>query len=186
MTHRVEHLMGMAIGVDVRDRGMSESVLDAVFGWLRWVDATFSTFKPDSQISRLNRGELALGECGAEVREVLERCELLRVETGGWFDARYSYAAVDPTGLVKGWAVDVAGELLRRAGVHSFCINAGGDVLVAGDHWRVGIQHPFVRDRLAGVWTRTTWRWPPRAATSAARTSSTRTRTRPRARGSWP
>jgi len=150
---RVEHVMGTAIGVEVRDRSVSEGVLDSVYGWLRYVDARFSTCRSDSDISRLRRGELALDECAAEVGEVLERCEVLRGETNGFFDARYKDAGVDPTGLVKGWAVDFAGELLRRSGVESFCVNAGGDVLVGGgqEPWRVGIQHPFLRDRLAAV-----------------------------------
>lgn len=123
--HRVEHVMGTVIGVEVRDRRVPEDILDPVYGWLRYVDATFSTYRSDSEISRLHRGELALKECAAEVGEVLERCEVLRRETDGFFDARYADALVDPTGLVKGWAVDFAGELLRRSGARCFCNQRG-------------------------------------------------------------
>ena len=72
------------------------------------------------------------------MREVLERCEALRAETGGYFDARAD--GLDPSGLVKGWAVDRAVALLEAAGARELCVNAGGDVVVRGGTWRVG--HP--------------------------------------------
>jgi FAD:protein FMN transferase len=154
---RVEHIMGMPIIVDVRDDGVSEADLEPVFEWLTWVDATFSTFKPESDISRLNSGELTLAEVDPEVRSVLERCEQLRVETLGFFDVHAaSPDLIDPSGLVKGWSVDGAAALLDRAGCHNYSINAGGDVRLSGRavpafEWRVGIQHPLLKDRLAGV-----------------------------------
>ena len=116
------------------------------FAWLHWVDATFSTYRPGSEISRLRRGELAPADAHPHVREVIARCEELREETGGYFDAGEG-AAFDPSGLVKGWALDRALERLTGRA----CINAGGDVLVRGGPWRVGIRHPRRRWRLAGV-----------------------------------
>jgi thiamine biosynthesis lipoprotein len=117
------------------------------FAWLRWVDATFSPFRDDSQITRIQRGELRASDAHPLVRQVLARCETLRRETGGYFDARHS-GVLDPCGLVKGWAVDRAAALLRG---RRACIDAGGDVLVRGGGWRVGIRHPRERDRLAAV-----------------------------------
>ena len=148
--------MGMPIIVDLRDDALSFAELDPVFAWFREVDRTFSTFKPDSQISLLNRDELAIHAAQADVREVLQRCEALRVETNGAFDVRAGSQRIDPSGYVKGWSVDRAGEILRGLGVANFSINAGGDVLLAGaalpePRWRVGIQHPLRRDRLAKV-----------------------------------
>ena len=84
----VEHVMGMPIVVDVRDHDVDDEALERVFDWLRWVDATFSTYRADSESAGSNRGELALADAHADVREVLERCEELRDETGGYFDAR--------------------------------------------------------------------------------------------------
>jgi FAD:protein FMN transferase len=144
---RVEHVMGMPVVVDVRDGG---DVIDDAFAWLRFVDATFSTYRADSEIRRLDRGALALADAHPLVREVLARCERLRAQTGGYFDAR-ALGPLDPSGLVKGWAVDRAGALLSAAGASRFCVNAGGDVLVRGGPWRVGVQHPRRRDRLAAV-----------------------------------
>jgi thiamine biosynthesis lipoprotein len=155
--HRVEHVMGMPIAVDVRDDGVDRAVLDEVFDWLRFVDATFSTYRDDSEISRLNAGTLQRAETHPLVRTVLDRCDALREATGGWFDASaVSPGAIDPTGLVKGWSIEHAATLLECAGARTYALNAGGDVRLRGrpqpDHgWRVGIQHPLRRDRIAAM-----------------------------------
>jgi thiamine biosynthesis lipoprotein len=147
---RVEDVMGMPVAVEVREGELAAGALDRVFAWLRFVDATFSPYRPDSEVRRLDRGELALDDAHPLVREVLARCERLRVVTGGYFDAR-ARGPLDPCGLVKGWSVDRAGELLAAAGGRRFCIDAGGDVLVRGGPWRVGVRHPHRPDRLAAV-----------------------------------
>jgi thiamine biosynthesis lipoprotein len=149
--------MGMPVVVDVRDPDAGDEVVDRVFDWLRFVDEMFSTFKPGSEISRINRGELAVEEAHQDVREVLERCEELRHETNGYFDARPASSQVlDPSGLVKGWSVDRAAAILDECGVRNYAVNAGGDMVVRGralpdDCWRVGIQHPLERDKIAKV-----------------------------------
>jgi thiamine biosynthesis lipoprotein len=147
---RIEHVMGMPVVVDVRDAGAGGHAVGRVFEWLRFVDATFSTYRAESDICRLDRGELALRDAHPLVREVLARCERLRVATGGYFDAR-ARGRLDPSGLVKGWSLDRAAALLSAAGARRFCLNAGGDVLVRGGPWRVGVRHPRERDRLAAV-----------------------------------
>jgi thiamine biosynthesis lipoprotein len=153
---RVEESMGMPIVVDVRD-DCSEETLDELFAWFREVDERFSTYKAGSEISRLNRGELAVRDCHPDVRAVLARCDELREETGGFFDARYaSLTTVDPSGLVKGWSVDRGGELLERHGIVNYSINAGGDIRTRGralpePAWRTGIQDPVATDRIAAI-----------------------------------
>ncbi|GAC1408727.1 MAG: FAD:protein FMN transferase [Chloroflexota bacterium] len=168
--YRVEYIMGMPIGIDVRDPTVSGTALDAAFSLLRWVDATFSTYRADSAISRLNRGDLREDDAPPEVRAVLARCEELRDETGGYFDPRVSSVSrarvtgemvlrpgdLDPSGLVKGWSVDQAAAILEAAGARAYAINAGGDIRVRGRPapagcWRIGIQHPLLRDKIAAV-----------------------------------
>jgi FAD:protein FMN transferase len=152
---RVEHVMGMPIVVDVRDAGVEAEPLDEVFDWFRWVDATFSTYKPDSEVSRIARGELAPGDAHPDVRRVLGRCDELCEETDGYFDARAA-GALDPSGLVKGWSVDRASQILRRAELRNFAVSAGGDMVVSGravpqQVWRIGIEHPRERMSVAAV-----------------------------------
>ncbi len=156
-TARVEQIMGMPIAIDVRDPLVDPVAVEAAFAWLRLVDETFSTYRDDSEISRLNRGALAEADASPDVQEVLLRCEQLREETGGYFDARAPMpGAIDPSGLVKGWSVDRAARILDAAGARNYHLNAGGDIRVRGcpepgRPWRVGIQHPLVADRVAAV-----------------------------------
>jgi FAD:protein FMN transferase len=167
--HRLEHVMGMPIGVDVCDPHLEANTVDRVYEWLRFVDATFSTYRQDSEISRLNRGELTLEQTHPAVRSVLGRCERLRMQTDGYFDVRAPLQStvgaafaddlrrpIDPSGLVKGWSVAGAARILEQAGARNYCVNAGGDAHLCGrswdgEPWRVGIQHPRIGDRIAAV-----------------------------------
>jgi thiamine biosynthesis lipoprotein len=142
--HRVEHIMGMPIVVSVRDG----DVPSAVFDWFRHVDATFSTFKDDSEISRLRRGELSVEDASDEVQQVLARCDELREETSGFFDI--DAVDGDPSGFVKGWSVDEACAILDHADVTEYAVNAGGDIRTRG-RWTIGIQHPLERQEIAKV-----------------------------------
>jgi thiamine biosynthesis lipoprotein len=154
---RVEHIMGMPVTVDVRDENVDENVLERMFDWLRFADATFSTYKDDSEISRLNRGELTVADAHPDVRDVLDRCEALRIETDGYFDVRAAAAdVIDPSGLVKGWAVDRAASILDEAGVRNYAVNVAGDMRLRGRAvpepcWSVGIQHPLEPNSIAAV-----------------------------------
>ena len=152
---RVEHCMGTVFTIEVRDSDFDGQAVDEVLRWLHWVDTTFSTYQPDSQISRLGRGELTVAQCAPQVREVLQLCDQLHDVSFGYFSA-YATGALDPSGAVKGWAIEQASELLRRAGSDNHCINGGGDVQCAGQYapgqpWRIGITHPLRPGYLAGT-----------------------------------
>jgi len=144
-------------GADARElRELRERADDAVAraqAELRWADDVFSTWKPESPVSRLRRGEIRVEETPPEVAEVLELCRLARDASDGWFDPWAVPGGVDPTGLVKGWAAQRALAILRESGAPAAMINAGGDVAVygwpaPGEAWRIGIQHPLARGRI--------------------------------------
>jgi thiamine biosynthesis lipoprotein len=152
-----EPVMGTVVSLDAR--GASASVAQAAFDrlmdWLRDVDRRFSTYRDDSEINRIDRGELAVADSSSDVRWVLDRCVALREETGGAFDERAG-GRLDPSALVKGWAVQRGAEILVDGGLSDFSLNAGGDVVVRGGAlpepvWRVGIQHPRDRDAIAAA-----------------------------------
>ena len=157
METTIEEVMGIPVVMEVTAGASSAAAVGKAFRWLRHVDATFSTYDPDSEVSRLNRGELAVEDASAALRRVLDRCELLKHATDGYFDVRAPLeGAIDPSGYVKGWAVQLAGELLRRSGVESWFVNAGGDIFMQGgrdgqESWRVGVQHPRQRMDVAAV-----------------------------------
>lgn len=153
----VEHCMGTAFSFDIRSPGVDHRVLGSVIRWLHWVDATFSTYKPDSELSLLARAKIALSDCTPEIREILDRCAELETETGGYFSARAG-GSLDPSGLVKGWAIQRASEMLRAAGSRNHCVNGGGDVQCLGhpepdSEWRIGIAHPHRHGDLVGIAT---------------------------------
>ncbi|MER5177633.1 FAD:protein FMN transferase [Streptomyces sp. NPDC002896] len=148
---RVEHVMGFPVSLRIDDEDVPEEAADALFAWLREVDARFSPFKPDSEVSRLDKGELSADDLSSDLVEVLGLCEEYRVATGGAFDARLPGRGLDPCAVVKGWSVQRAAELLTAAGATRFCLNAGGDVVTAGGLWRVGVRHPERADRLCTV-----------------------------------
>ncbi len=142
----VEHVMGLVVSVQVRPRSYDfRHALRRAFAWLREVDERFSPFLPTSEVSRFDRGELA--QRSAELAEVLALCADYERRSGGAFRARLPGRGLDPSGVVKGWAVQRAADLLVADGVANFCINAGGDVVTRGEPdpgrpWRIGVRHP--------------------------------------------
>jgi thiamine biosynthesis lipoprotein len=155
---RVLYVMGTVVTLDVRgtpDGVLVDDVFAQVSAWLADVDARFSTYRSDSEINRIQRGQLRAEVASKDVRWVLDRCERLRRETGGAFDARAT-GRLDPSALVKGWAVQRGADMLQAAGLRDFCLGAGGDLVVRGGAlpepaWRVGIQHPEDRRAVAAV-----------------------------------
>jgi thiamine biosynthesis lipoprotein len=154
--------MGTAISVHVADplpREDLERLVDEAFAWFHDVDRRFSTYQDDSEITRLDRGACSLADCSPAVRDVLDACTMLGSATDGYFDV-HATGRLDPSGYVKGWAVQRASDRLVAAGAVNHCLNAGGDVRVRGHEapgvpWRIGIRHPFEADKLAWVVTGT-------------------------------
>ncbi|MCP3769921.1 MULTISPECIES: FAD:protein FMN transferase [Streptomyces] len=149
--------MGTVFSFDVRGgrpAAVHAALEDAAAG-LRRVDEVFSTYRDDSQISRLARGELTVGECDPEVAEVLELAAEAERVSDGWFSTRYR-GRLDPTGIVKGWATERAARRLAEAGAVGVSLNGGGDVQLlgtpgAGRPWRVGVSDPLRPGGLAAV-----------------------------------
>lgn len=154
-TLRVEPVMGTVFRIEVCGDPVDEAVLDDAVAQLHWVDATFSTYRPDSPVSRLSRGEIDLTDCPPEVAEVAALCADAYQCTAGYFDPGFD-GRYDPTGLVKGWSVERVHALLRSAGSTAHSVNGGGDVRVFGETapgapWQVGITHPLVPDAFVAV-----------------------------------
>jgi FAD:protein FMN transferase len=158
---RTEHLMGTVFSFDIRDAGQGdrrtavEEALRQAILRLHRIEAVFSTYRPGSQISRLARGELSLPDCHPDVALVLERCAQAAADTGGWFTARPG-GRLDPSGFVKGWAVELSSGLLRDAGSLHHSVAGGGDIQTAGAAapgrpWRLGVAHPLRPGMLAAV-----------------------------------
>jgi thiamine biosynthesis lipoprotein len=110
-------------------------------------DEIFSTWKADSPMSRLRRGEITFADVPSEVVSVLEGCDLVRRMSRGWFDPWAMPGGVDPTGYVKGWAAQSALDFLKLPGINAAVVNAAGDIASFGGigekgKFRFGIVDP--------------------------------------------
>jgi thiamine biosynthesis lipoprotein len=147
--------MGTVFTIDVRDPGDWGDGIADVVAWLHQVDAVFSTYRADSDLSRLTRGEVRLADTHPDVAVVLDLCAEMQQRTGGAFTA-LAGGRLDPTGLVKGWAIERASEMLRAHGSANHAVNGGGDMQLAGfaapeRPWSVGIVDPSDRARILTV-----------------------------------
>src|SRR5437588_8874246 len=147
-------LMGMPITVEVVDPHVTEADVANIFSYFRAVDDSFSTYKEHSEISKINRGELRPDEYSDDMKTILALSEQTRQETQGYFNIRHN-GIVDPSGIVKGWAILQAATLLKAAGFTHFYIDAGGDIQVSGSKdgnpWRIGVRNPFNRHEIVKV-----------------------------------
>lgn len=154
--------MGLPISIHVRGSAARTpavaDTVEAAFAELRRCDALFSTYKADSEISRINAGTLPLADADPLIHEILALGHEARELTGGLFDIRLPDTGgrlrLDPSGIVKSWAAQRAFTLLAVDNL-DICLNAGGDVVVAtgagGRPWRIGIEDPDAPTTLVGV-----------------------------------
>lgn len=156
----VAQIMGTAISVHVvgdPDPAAFSRATAACFDELRDVDRVFSPYRDDSDILRIARGERAMRDASPWVAEVAEACAQAEADTGGLFTAWWS-GVFDPTGYVKGWAVERAARrhlapLTAEPGVIAAGINAGGDLQLftatgADWTWNVAVVDPTDRSRV--------------------------------------
>ncbi len=147
-------LMGMPVTVDVGNAGAE--TLAAVYAYLEAVDRRFSTYRDDSEVQAINRGERRENDYSAEMREVLALADETARATHGYFDIHRADGSIDPSGIVKGWAIRNAAALIKAAGGANYFVDAGGDIQshganAGGEAWRVGIRNPFNPEEIVKV-----------------------------------
>ncbi len=147
--------MGMPVILEVIDPRVTGKTFDIVFDYFGYVDQKFSTYKQDSEISLINRHELKLEQSSDDMKTIFALADQTRQESDGYFEVKHN-GLYDPSGIVKGWAIYNAAELLRQAGFENYYVYAGGDIQVSGkndqgQNWRVGIQNPFNPNEIVKV-----------------------------------
>ncbi len=140
-------LMGMPIIVEVVDKQVKKADLNAIYDYFKLVDEKFSTYKSSSEISKINDLRLMIKDSSREMRKIFKLAEQTKQQTNGFFDIQRN-GSFDPSGIVKGWAIDQAAKLIKQKGFNNFYINAGGDIQSSGKNksgknWTVGIRNPF-------------------------------------------
>jgi len=196
-------LMGTVVEIEANHPDLSIAKPAALASLERMVDVDrlMSTFRPDSEISLVNRLAATLPvSVGRETFGVLSEAKEIAQMSGGALDVtihplmqlwrrttqrgrlpssreieanlglvthsglsldpnnrcvrlRHQGMGIDLGGIAKGYAVDLAAEALKKRGVHSGLIDAGGDLRVIGRNrdgglWRIGLRHPLAPSRL--------------------------------------
>jgi thiamine biosynthesis lipoprotein len=139
--------MPITIKVARHEERKTKKDLERVFNYFHYVDDQYSPFKETSQVAKLNRGE----EVSFEMTQILKLAEDLKRETNGYFDIVRPDGKIDPSGIVKGWAIKNAAEILRKAGYERFYVDAGGDAEIVGENWKWGIRNPFNKSQIVKV-----------------------------------
>lgn len=139
--------MTMPVTIEIVDEHIKEKVIQQVLDYFEQVDNQFSTFKEHSEISRINKGELQPSQYSLEMRQVLALCAQTHKETDGYFDFECN-GKLDPLGIVKGYAITKACDMLKKKGYKNFSVEIAGDIQVCGLNkheklWRIGIKNPF-------------------------------------------
>lgn len=148
--------MGMTVTVEIADMTATQRILDEVFHYFESVDKQFSTYKDTSEISHINRGEITPSKFSDEMKEVFALAEKTHIESHGFFDIHTPKGTYDPSGVVKGWAINNAAHLIASCGYKNFFIDAGGDIqssehTAEGKPWSVGIKNPFNAQEIVKV-----------------------------------
>ncbi len=148
--------MGMPVTVEIVDDSARRSDLEEVLHYFSYIDGKFSTYKEESEISRINRGEIREESYSGDMKEILELSDKTAVETDGYFDITAPDGKIDPSGIVKGWAIYGAAKILEEKGFKNFYVDAGGDVQVngrnsRGEKWSIGIKNPLKQDEIVKV-----------------------------------
>jgi thiamine biosynthesis lipoprotein len=140
--------MGMPIVIEIVDREVNPEIFERVFAFFTEVDEKFSTYKNYSEISQLNRGEITEEQLSGEMKKIFELAEQTHSQTHGYFNIRTPAGKLDPSGLVKGWAINESAKIIQTAGYRNFYVEAGGDIQssgvnAGGKDWTVGVRNPF-------------------------------------------
>lgn len=149
-------IMGMPISVEIVDSSVKQENFDKVFDFFVYIDEKFSTYKTSSETSQINLGLIKENEYSEDMKEVIRLSAETARQTNGYFTTVAADGSFDPLGLVKGWAINKANQLLEEQGCKNFYIEAGGDIQTKGknsdgEFWKVGIRNPFKLDEIIKV-----------------------------------
>ncbi|HSX24885.1 MAG TPA: FAD:protein FMN transferase, partial [Candidatus Andersenbacteria bacterium] len=147
--------MGMPARIEVVDPHVREKDIDEIIEYFDSIDRRFSTYKQDSELSRINAGAISPDQYSKDMQTIFALCEQTRLETNGYFDI-HSNTILDPSGLVKGYAIWQASQQLQNKGYMNTYVEIGGDIQVFGTDqhhtpWAIGIRNPFQKDEIIKV-----------------------------------
>ena len=140
--------MGMPVSINITENNIRENVFEKVFSYFRSIDERFSVYKETSEITKINHGIIKEKDYSEDMQKIFSLCEETKKMTDGYFDIKSPGGFLDPSGLVKGWSIYHAAEMLKSDGFENFYINVGSDIETRGKNekgepWKIGIRNPF-------------------------------------------
>lgn len=148
----------MPVSLEISNgENVGSGTFEKIFSYFADVDAQFSTYKPQSEVSKINRGEILPKDTSRKMQNIFLLAEQTRRQTYGYFNIATPQGNIDPSGIVKGWAIYQASLILRQEGIVNFCLEAGGDIQTGKPSekkrgfWKVGIRNPFNRREIIKV-----------------------------------
>ena len=156
MARHVFETMGTVASLSVE--WMPAALLTRIEGIFARADQRFSLYRPDSELSRIATGSLALVDASTELLDCYAEAIEWRNATNGAFSPNRPDGVIDLNGIVKAVAMREAGDALAAGGCNSWSLGVGGDILVAepvgstantgSTPWGTGIVDPFDRGSL--------------------------------------
>ena len=144
-------IMGLPITIEIVDKCLYSDI-NEVFGFFEYIDRVFSTYKKNSEISKINKG--LIKNYSKDMKTVFVLAEKTKKETAGFFDIKFR-GEIDPSGIVKGWSIKKASNILKNKGYKNYYIEAGGDIEVVGKNldkeWKIGIRNPWNLEEIIKV-----------------------------------
>lgn len=153
MHRHVFSIMGTSVSLSWRGAELTRDDLAEVEARFVDFDDRYSLYRDDTELSRVAQGTLALVDASEELRTTYALALDWRDRTSGAFSPHRPDGTIDLSGVVKALAMDAAAAILRSRECRNWCLNVGGDILVAGQAgdgaaWVVGIVDPDDRAAL--------------------------------------
>lgn len=145
---KIEFIMGMPVIIETPEN-VKEVIFKKVFDYFRYVDEKFSPYKATSEVTKINDKRIK-DKFSKEMKEILDLSEKTKKETNGYFNI-YQNGFIDPSGIVKGWAIYNASKILDELKVKNYYVEASGDIQTKGKTWTVGIKNPFSKNEIVKV-----------------------------------
>lgn len=152
---RAALIMGMPASIEIIDAEAQEKDIEGIFNYFRQIDQQFSPYKDSSELQKINRGEISPDESSPLMKKILKLSQETQQQTQGFFDINLS-GRLDPSGIVKGFAIFQGAKKLSKKGFTNFYVEIGGDIQTAGlnslgKKWRVGIRNPFNKEEIVKI-----------------------------------
>ena len=144
-------LMGMPITIEVF--GSPKKTIEKSYKRLEQINQLYSPYISTSQLSKFWSQSQNLSDMSKEFRSIYDECIKYEKLTDGYFSAFFE-KRYNPTGYVKGWAIEQVSKKIKKDGFDDYCINLSGDMKFSSSGekiWRVAIQNPFDKNKSIAV-----------------------------------